>query len=157
MKKNNRKRKRAKIDYNSSRNRKRTRVQYNASMMSDNREENKLNNVEERKSSSSKAHEWSLFLFLNLIYQSIAVKNKWNHACMQKEMMRLCMYICKRWNVNRIELPVQLLFFLLVIVCSLEQYDQLASFRDVRIYSFFSHTIILYVYINIYIFCFILI
>jgi lipopolysaccharide biosynthesis glycosyltransferase len=49
-------------------------------------------------------------LLSHLILHYITVKGKWNHACMQKEMMRWC--ACeKKWNVNRIEQPVQLLFF----------------------------------------------
>ncbi len=92
-------------------------------------------------------------LTLNLIHRSIAVKSKWNHACMQKEMM-MCVCIC----VYKDEMLTGLSclfnyfsFFWLLCLLSLRVRPIGVVYRCSNLFFFF-YSIILYVYINIYIY-----
>jgi hypothetical protein len=100
--------------------------------------------------------------FSHLILRSIAVKGKWNHACMQKETMRWCAYMWKRWNVNRIEQPVQLLFFLLhccllsthtsVYLHTLTMQAIVVIYRCPNLF-FFSYSLsVIYIWVCVYIY-----
>jgi hypothetical protein len=81
VKKNRKKRKRAKIDDGSSSSRKRMSVLYDASMMTNNRR---------RRKQVKRCSGANLLVVRTSTLSSHAVKGKWNHACMQKEMMCMC-------------------------------------------------------------------
>ncbi len=61
---------------------------YNAWIKIDNRRKKRRRKQVKRCSSANLSLERTSAL--TLIHRSIAVKSKWNHGCMQKEMMYIC-------------------------------------------------------------------
>jgi len=149
------KRKRAKIDDDGF-SRKWRREQCDATMMIDNRRRKRVKRcsganlllvMRVNETTYTRAR-----LLTHLILSSIAVKGKWNHACMQKEMMRWC--VCEKDEMlTGLSSLFNYFSFSFIVICSAYihlymyinwQCEQLSSFIDVQIYSFSLTTYTVY-------------
>jgi hypothetical protein len=115
------KRKRAKIDDDGS-SRKRKRAQYDAMMMIDNRRRKRVKRCSDANLLLAIRVNKTIYtrvrVLSHLILRSIAVKGKWNHTCMKKEMMRWWCVCEKDEMLTGLSTLFNYFSFSFIVVCS---------------------------------------